>query len=188
MTRITPHQKQALDAINRGGIHEYTTRDGAEPFWAADRGGTPHTITIHSLIKRGLAVLCPRTAEGDHWRRNLILTNAGLAALENAPATQPIKHTKAAGLTRYQAAILQAVADGKVSKPNRRYADWWIVDPERDSGYRPLSSAMRILEDRGLVEKGTPGLKYTPAVLTAAGEAARAAVAARRTAKLPARQ
>lgn len=74
-------------------------------------------------------------------------------------------------LTKYQITILRAVAAGDVSKPNRRYSDWWIADPERDSGYRPVPVAMRILESEGLVEEGESGPKYTPAVLTAKGHA-----------------
>lgn len=74
-------------------------------------------------------------------------------------------------LTKYQIAILHAIDRGDVSKPNRRYSNWWIVDPERDSGYRPVPIAMQILEDEGLVEEGEPGPKYTPAVLTAKGKA-----------------
>ncbi len=72
-------------------------------------------------------------------------------------------------LTRYQIAILRAVAAGDVSKSNRPYGEWWIVDPTRDSGYRPIYNVMYVLKDAGLVEQGEPGPRFTPAVLTAKG-------------------
>jgi len=75
-------------------------------------------------------------------------------------------------LTRYQLTILRAIAEGKVSKPNRRYSNWWIADPSRPSGFRPMYSAMNVIEGEGLAEPGVPGPRYTPAVLTDAGRAA----------------
>jgi hypothetical protein len=74
-------------------------------------------------------------------------------------------------LTKYQITILRAVEAGDVSRSNRGFGPWWIVDPARDSGYRAIYNVIGILENEGLVESGEPGPKFTPAVLTAKGKA-----------------
>lgn len=176
--RITPHQKRALDWVGRGGVYEYTPKDGSSRFWRSDRDGGLPGVSLNSLVRRGLVHLGDRTDDGDCWRRTADITPAGWTAQQNAPETKPVKRAKPHDLTRYQLGILQAVADGKVSKPNRRYANWWIVDPDRDSGHRALGSAMDALERRELVEEGRPGERYTPAVLTTAGETILAAARA----------